>query len=229
MKIPVETWKIPCGLTNDSEWVLRKNFDIDYYLMGRWRLTFSLDFVKEMGYIYHLQFDDDAMINNKINYDIVQKLKKRKIQMAVSSKTADDLPSVLLGLPELTTFWLTTNSFRPIGTLNKHLKRQSLFRSPTELSSKTWDRMYHPGYFMIINVDFWFDKNVQSYLTTVLRSGKDIEGRWQEQGVMNMIRLVFIVENKLLVMNDVDIGHDRRVKANFDNWCTKKGIVMEKC
>jgi hypothetical protein len=48
MEIPEETWKIPCGLISDSEWALRNRFSIDYYLMGRWRLTFSLDFAKEM-------------------------------------------------------------------------------------------------------------------------------------------------------------------------------------
>jgi hypothetical protein len=222
MEIPVETWKIPCGLIDDSEWAVRKHFDIDYYLMGRWRLTFSLDFAKEMGYAYHLQFDDDAMLNNKIEYDVVQSLKEKTIDMAVFSDLIGEVPQVVLGLPELTNFWIKSNKFTPVGSLFKHLNPPNILG----LTSEGWDRMYHPGYFLIISLDFWFEKNVQSYLTTVLRSGRDIEARWQEQAVINMIRLVFVVENKLLVMNDVDVGHDRHKKANFEQWCVREGIVM---
>eukprot|EP01032_Pedospumella_encystans_P038939 gene38939-44143_t len=50
ISIEPDTWRIPCGLIEDSKWAVRKHFDIDYYLMGRWRLSFSLDFAKEMGY-----------------------------------------------------------------------------------------------------------------------------------------------------------------------------------
>jgi hypothetical protein len=46
------------------------------------------------------------------------------------------------------------------------------------LSSDGWDRLYHPGYFVIINLDFWFQLEVQDFLTTVMRSGRDIEGRY---------------------------------------------------
>lgn len=45
------------------------------------RLTFSLDFAKEMGYKYHLQFDDDAMLNSKIQYNIVDKFKENNYLM----------------------------------------------------------------------------------------------------------------------------------------------------
>jgi hypothetical protein len=74
-------------------------------------------------------------------------------------------------------------------------------------------------------VDFWFQNEVQDYLTTVFRSGRDVEGRWQEQAVINMMRLVFIPEDNLWVMNDVDIGHDRHNPKNFDNWCVKSGFI----
>ena len=91
--IPDSSWEVPCGLVDQGQWAARKHFDIgktleyihtyvhtylhtyihtyidtdrtDYFMMGRWRLTFSLDFARRMGYKYHLQFDDDAMLNGK--------------------------------------------------------------------------------------------------------------------------------------------------------------------
>jgi hypothetical protein len=105
--------------------------------------------------------------------------------------------------------------------LFKHMKPPDL----NGLTSDGWDRLYHPGYFVIISVDFWFHPDVQDYLLTILRSGKDIEGRWQEQAVQNMMRLVFIPENQLLVMYDIDIGHDRHKRANFEEWCVKTGLI----
>jgi len=44
-----------------------------------------MDFAREMGYAYHLQFDDDAMLNGMLAYDIVQKLRNGSVQMGVFS------------------------------------------------------------------------------------------------------------------------------------------------
>ncbi len=77
MEIEPETWRVPCGLVNDSQWAVRDHFSLDYYLMGRWRLTFSLDFARAMGYRYHLQFDDDALLNEPVRYDLVRKMSEK--------------------------------------------------------------------------------------------------------------------------------------------------------
>ena len=46
-----QAWNVPTGqLSNDTNWVGRDAFELDYYLTGRWRLTFSLDFAYQMGY-----------------------------------------------------------------------------------------------------------------------------------------------------------------------------------
>ena len=39
MEIQKEAWYIP-ALRNDTQWVGRDAFELDYYLTGRWRLTF---------------------------------------------------------------------------------------------------------------------------------------------------------------------------------------------
>jgi hypothetical protein len=223
MELPSEAWKIPCGLSSEKNWVVRKHFDIDYYLMGRWRLTFSLDFAKEMGYEYHLQFDDDSMINTMIPYNIIAKFQESKYNMGVFSDLIGEVSHVTLGLPELSYYWLKVNHFTPKGQIVANLRNKDL----NSLNSDNWNRMYHPGYFMIFRVSFWFSWEVQDYLTTILRSGRDIEGRWQEQAVMNMIRLLFVGEKELWVMNEVDIGHDRHKRANFENWCIKQGFMKQ--
>lgn len=221
MELPADAWKIPCGLISEKQWTVRKHFDIDYYLMGRWRLTFSFDFAKEMGYEYHLQFDDDAMLNQPVPYNIVQKFNENGYSMGVFSDHIGEVAHVTLGLPELTYYWLKVAHYTPRGAIVQHLRSKDI----NSLNSENWDRMYHPGYFLLVRVSFWFKDEVQDYLTTVLRSGKDIEGRWQEQAVMNMMRLIFVSEKELWVMNEVDIGHDRHKRINFENWCVKTGLI----
>lgn len=76
MEIEPETWKVPCNLTDDSKWEVRKHFNVDYYLMGRWRLTFSLDFARAMGYKYHAQIDDDLLINKPVEYNLIDKMRQ---------------------------------------------------------------------------------------------------------------------------------------------------------
>jgi hypothetical protein len=93
------------------------------------------------------------------------------------------------------------------------------------VTSAGWNRMYYPGYFIIINTDFWFQSEIQDYLTTVFRSGRDIEGRWQEQAVINMMRLVFVPEPQLYLMHEVDIGHDRHNRKHFEAWCVNTGLI----
>jgi hypothetical protein len=216
--IPRETWRVPCGLMHESRWNLRRHFDVDYYLMGRWRLTFSLDFARSMGYEYHMQLDDDAVLLSDITYNMVEKLRSSDINMAVNGDFIYENVPVILGLPELTQFWLKMNKFQPIGNILEHCKQKHV----TGITSEGWDKGYHPGFWMITRISWWFSENPQSFLETVLRSGKDVEGRWQEQAVMNIMRQIFIPDSRVLVM-EPDIGHDRHRKENFVNWCERQG------
>ena len=80
MEIQREAWFVS-SLANDTSWVGRDAFDLDYYLTGRWRLTFSLDFAHQMGYKYHLQLNDDTIINNKIGYNFIDKMMTSGVSM----------------------------------------------------------------------------------------------------------------------------------------------------
>lgn len=217
--IPRETWRVPCGLMHDSKWNLRKHFPVDYYLMGRWRLTFSFDFAKAMGYEYHMQFDDDAVALSDVPFNIVEKMRTESHSMAVTSDWIRENQHVILGLPELSSFWLRMNKVQPVGDLYEHCNPKSI----DGLTTQGWDAGYHPGFWLITKVSWWFSEQPQSYLETILRSGKDVEGRWQEQAVMNIMKSIFIPTSQVLVMHKPDIGHDRHRRDNFINWCEKQG------
>lgn len=226
IELPEDAWRIPCDLIPSDQWAARKHFDIDYYLMGRWRLTFSFDFAKAMGYEFHLQYDDDAMLNSPIPYNITAKFNENNAKIGFFSDIIGEVPHLVLGLPEITQYWLRINRYQPKGSIFQHLKKHSLGENIQAISSDTWDRLYHPGYFILIRVSFWYTPEVQDYLRTIMKLGRDVEGRWQEQAVMNMISLIFLPEKEVWVMQEVDIGHDRHKRANFENWCVKTGLIQ---
>ena len=226
MPIQNKTWLVPCNLHDDAQWPLRKHFNVEYHIMGRWRLSFAFDFVRAVGYKYYLQFDDDAMLNNFLDFNLVSRFRNMSYEMGVFSDSFGEVAHIALGMAELTRYWLTVNKFQPTGLLFEHLSPKNIDGLVSQHGNVGgWDRFYHPGYFLIVSVDFWFSELVQDYLTTIFKSGRDVEGRWQEQLVQNMIRLVFIPREKLWVMNEVDIGHDRHKRQNFENWCVKTGII----
>jgi hypothetical protein len=218
--IPDSTWKIPCGLIPDNQWNLRRKFDLDYYLMGRWRLTFPLGFVREMGYEYHLQLDDDAIISIPVKYNFVQRMREEKMQMAVTYMPFGEPLVITLGLPEFAYYWIKLNKYEVQGTLFQHCKPNNL----QGLNSEGFDRSYYPGYFIITSVNWWFDTQPQNFLEAILRSGRDVESRWQEQAVMNMMRLLFIPEKQLWIINDIEVEHDRHKKETYQNYCAAHGI-----
>jgi hypothetical protein len=221
LAIPEKVWRVPCGLIPDSEWLLRKHFNVDYYLMGRWRLTFSFDFAHAMGYEYHLQFDDDAMVNKELPFNITARMDAQKYQAAVFSDVIYEIPQATLGLSELTAYWLKIAHYVPRGPIFKHTSPQDI----KGLTSDGYDRAYSPGYFMLFRVSWWYTAHVQDYLQLVLRSGRDVEGRWQEQAVMNMMIYIFITEGERWVIQELDLGHDRHKRAFFEEWCVKSGIL----
>jgi hypothetical protein len=221
MEIEPSTWQVPCGVRPDSEWALRYRFSLDYYLMGRWRLTFSFDFAKEMGYAYNMQYDDESLLNTKVPFDLGQDLMLGQYSMAVFTHQVDEIPEVIQGLTELTRYWLTVNHYTVAGPLFKHVVPHNL----DGLTLDGWDRLYYRGNALATSVDFWFQADVQDYLMMVLKLGRDVEGRWQEQAVMNMIRLVFMPEDKLLHVRGVEIGHDRGNKNAFYGWCVRGRFV----
>ncbi len=87
LELPKYSWILPCNISDNSTWSGRHMFDIDYYIMGRWRLTFAFEFAKEMGYKYNMQYDDDSILLNPITYDIVEKMDHSGFKHAVLSNS----------------------------------------------------------------------------------------------------------------------------------------------
>ena len=124
-------------------------------------------FSHQPGYKYLLQLDDDSLLGTKLNFDLVQDLRRRNIYMA-TDLVREEGDDICHGLPELTAYWLAISKYQVEGTLFKHCDPPSI----QGLTTKGWDRMNIQGNWVFISLDFWFRDIVQDFVVTVLRSGK---------------------------------------------------------
>jgi len=200
------------GLGHNSTWIRRHQFSYEYYMMGRWRLTFMFDFVREMGHKYMLQIDDDTFVKQMVDFNMVQVFSRDKVAMAVWRNVETDPEDVMLGLPEFSRYWMKTRGMEtPLGPLLNHLRDGNY-------SSEAWDREYYRGCFLVCSVDFWFDAAVQDYLQLMFKTGSDIEQRWQDQAVQNMLRLLFVKPEALHVFHNIDITHGKPADRVLRSW-----------
>jgi len=154
-----------------------------------------------------MQYDDDAILQHPVLYDIGKRFHEDGIKHAVlGSAKGIEFKYYVSGLPELTKEWIVSNNYSIRGELLKHVNPENEMSS---LTTSNWDREYYSGYFMAFSLDFWFQDAVQDYLKKVFSSNYHIERRWQEQAVMNMIRLVFLKSSEILVVNDIVVKHTR--------------------
>jgi predicted lactoylglutathione lyase len=178
-----------------------------------------MDFARQMGYRFQLQVDDDAIMNVKTNEDIVKLMTNQKYDFAFHARITIEDERASEGITEFTNDWIAETGFSPVGDYYN-----SLEPSKNNDQIKVWNRYSYFGYFVIINVRFWFREDVQSFVKRVVKSGKDIENRWQEQTVINIIRLLFVRENNILIRNFID--HNRHNPNNFIDWCVTTGIIV---
>ena len=211
-KLNNQTFGVPCSLPDHQSWQGRSEFEIDYYLTGRWRLTFSLEFAKKMGYEYMLNIDDDMIITAPVQYNLYSRAKGDNLKLAVLEAAKSQDLQYIDGLVELTKQWLLKNNYPPKGEFFEQFGDHR--KDVANLNVSAWNREYYAGYFTLISVDWWFDPQVQDYLQTVLHSGKDIKHRWLEQGVLNMMRLIFVPKEEFLTINDIPYIHTRNLKEH---------------
>lgn len=55
MELDSNSWKVPDHLGSIDKWAKYESTHLNYYLMGRWRLTFQPMFVMHMNYQYFVQ------------------------------------------------------------------------------------------------------------------------------------------------------------------------------
>lgn len=219
MKIPQRAWSVPCGLRPRSEWVGYPGFATDYFLMGRWRLAFAPAFSRAMGYSYFAHWDTDAVPSEELSVNIVDAMREGGGRdMGVYSGqggAGTEKASMLLGIAEFAAFFMHSEGYlNPEGPIFKHVSPASL----SGLNSAGFDRQYFRGFFTVLSVDFWFKPIVQRFLNLVMIMGKDIEMRWQEQGVINMMRLLFVPEARLFTLNS-GIFHEHSQRIVFSKMC----------
>ena len=87
---------------NNNNWQHSQSFTEDYYLHGRWRLTFAMSFVSQLQYKYCMQMDDDTFLMNAIDFNIVTYFNEHDIKMGVRRRYIVEKEAILSGLPEFT-------------------------------------------------------------------------------------------------------------------------------
>ena len=200
-------------MPDHQSWQGRSEFEIDYYLTGRWRLTFSLEFAKKMGYEYMLNIDDDTILTEPVQYNLYNRAKSDNLKLAVLAKAKGQNLQYTDGLVDMTKQWLLNNNYTIKGNFLEQFGDNKI-KDISSLNTSAWNREYYAGYFTLISVDWWFDPDVQNYLYTVLHSGKDIKHRWLEQGVLNMMRLIFVPNEEFLAIDDIFYSHTRSLKEH---------------
>lgn len=231
MTIEEDTWKLPCHLPPRVTWVFNKHLHDGYYQMGRWRMAFAQAFVRAMGYRYFFQFDDDSILLNSLNSSIVQQMNKKPAVLAVNQNFYQaENAEVVVGLADLTRDWMKFRSYNAKGGFWSHVKlhEKEKGKDPKKVSKPPqlleWDHLYYRGNYILWDVNFWFRPDVQDFVHYVLVSNKDITQRWQEQAVMNMVRLVFVPEKQILKLH-VHLGHGRyNHNETYRQWCRSVGI-----
>jgi hypothetical protein len=83
------------------------------------------------------------------------------------------------------------------------------------------------GCFTIINLEFWYNVAVQDYLTLLLRTGSDMEQRWSDQGVMNMMQLLFSPYESVYTFENTLIIHSKPENLALLDSCIYKGAFLQ--
>ena len=196
MNIQLSSWKAE-GTTFNSNWNMADIFKEDFYLMDRWRNTFQFDFVRELGYEYFVQMDDDTFITDLIDVNLVKHMKEHQIYLASRNSFQMEPVELIQGLPEFVRYWmLTRNMSEPIGDLFNQLTPPNM----VGLTTQGWSRVSLVACFAIFDVNYWFQDIIQDFVRLMLRTGSDVEQRWLEQSLQNMaVRLFYPVSSVMLL------------------------------
>jgi hypothetical protein len=208
MAIDENSWQISPLLARTYLWTFSLNFSAGYHLMGRWRLSFAPDFAHRMGYKYMMIMDDDLFFNSAtaFNFNLVHTFNSERTALAYRNKKQIEIGEVVDGLPELVKYWMVTrNVTKPWGPLMDDFTPNSL----ASVSSENWNRETYGNSFYVVNLDFWFEPPVQDFLDLVFNTGGDMMQRWNEQGVMNMMRILFLPKEHVYIFPQNTMLHEK--------------------
>ena len=100
-----ESWQVPTNIGSHATWNMNE-YTLDYYLQGRWRLTYQMQFCYTLGYKYVLQVDDDTFILNSNHFNIVERMKSEGKVLGVRQRTFTESKRATRGLAEFTRYLL---------------------------------------------------------------------------------------------------------------------------
>uniref|UniRef100_A0A7S0RAN4 Uncharacterized protein n=1 Tax=Chlamydomonas leiostraca TaxID=1034604 RepID=A0A7S0RAN4_9CHLO len=202
-------------------------FEGEYRMMGDWRLTFQPAFAREMGYQYVLQYDSDSCIGRPAKINLVSFMRDNKLWLANNPWFFNELDGYFVGLPELTAFWLRTRGRKPVGCIFDYTRPHDLSGLMSMANGSSaghnpegwtgWQGYMLSGHFMVMDLDWWFDRYMQDYVQLVVRTGAHIEHRWNELSVQSMMWQVFVPEQHFHSFKESEIeGHHGR--REFGGW-----------
>lgn len=230
---PPETWRHP-------------HLPVEYRRVGHWRLTFQMAFVKRLGHRYVLAIDDDMFVTERVPYNIVKEFSSSNVSIAARELLPNGVhpedSRYEVGLAEITRYFLLHTGIKPT-LLYEHCHPPGLegvfsrvpreggpgFPNPlpalwnatytSSIGFLGWDSNVIFANFYIVDVDFWYRKEVQRYVHLILGSGGHFSERWSEQGVITMLWLIFVPKEQFRLVN-VSMVHKRTMDTEMVPYCT---------
>jgi len=190
------------NITSDNSWSWQM-WDLNYRMMGQWRLKYCFQILRNLGYKYALQLDDDSHILSPISMNILELAVQKQIDVGGIVRSSD--PAIgCWGLPEIARYFLMSEKYEPVGPLWEHCNPHNIaglvsthaenYSKFSEAWLEGWDCVVVKGYFVLMHLDFYLSPIVQSFVNLVINSGGSMQFRWNEQGVFGMMTQMFVRE-----------------------------------
>lgn len=174
----------------------------EYRQMGHWRLTYPFKFVRTMGHPYLLFLDLDSFVRESVPFDLLAEVEARRAPFAYRVLSREPR-SVSQALAELARYYIVSTETVPSKLLWDDCVPPDMrgLYSAHEDDAGGWQRTVLYGNFVMVSIDFWFREEVQQFLQLVLLSGDHVVKRWNEQGVLGMVRLLFVKPGEDIAFN----------------------------
>jgi len=174
-----------------------------YRQMGHWRLTKQFSLMKNLGYRYALQIDDDSLFPSPgVSENLFETMKREKLKIGGRASFPEG-HNVALGLPELARYFIVSEKFEPSPLLYSHCKPPNMEGLFSDLTGKEnapgWDRWMFYGNFVIFDLEWIHEEMVQRFINLISQSGGHFRFRWNEQASLAMVWQMFVREGEYKV------------------------------
>ena len=190
-------------------------FQVQYRMMGHWRLTFQYSFAHQLGYKFLWQLDHDSSLLGAVPFNLVDYATEKRLLVG-AYEVSYDTREMLWGLAELTRYHIVAEHVEP-ETLYDHCEPASLeglytvqHLNHTQAHVGGWDRSVLYGNCVLVNVSFWMEPHVQKFVRFVVQTGAHFRFRWNEQGVVAMVWRMFVPEERFIELKDIEYKHGRQ-------------------